>query len=402
VREQVVVSLFVPFIIFLLGCENGSSQIHTDGTADSDGVAPTDSDQTTTGDADDTPTNDAPLNDTTTDTDTTVENDVVPDQDQDIPLSCGNDTIDSGEVCDGGLISCTVLDEALYKAGKATCKTDCSGWDTATCEKKPACGNGEIEEGEVCEESNLKDCILIDSDLYRGGKAYCSDDCTAWDTSTCDTAVDSDNRDNDTPDVVQPDADTDTAACDNPNVGKNCKTDTECGTCLICVNAKCTAGCQSDADCMNYAGTKCNTKLSRCVNTTASSGACNQSNCPSGCCYATKGFQSVKCLMTAALATCGICKQGEIYMDGKQCVPAACSTGDTKCQTYNTAAPDPECYECKAGELVCYDDPDCSSSTLRLLSGYPVNSFACVAAGNSCGPNDSCCSGQPCIQGYCY
>ncbi len=217
------------------------------------------------------------------------------------------------------------------------------------------------------------------------------------DTGGTDTGGETDS---DTPvNDVQPDSDSSLPGdCATANLGKNCKTDDECGACLICVNAKCAEGCQSDSDCSSYSGTTCNKKLARCVNTVASSGACNETNCASGCCYAEKGFTALKCLKPAELAKCGICKQGEVYMDGKQCVPAACKVGETKCQTYNSTEARAKCYECKQTEYICYDNPSCKTgSTLMLL-----NAQECIPAGAVCSEGDVCCSGQPCIQGYCY
>lgn len=349
-------------------------------------------------------------------TDTSGQNgadDGTPPADIDTVLTCGNGTIENGETCDGGMIECTTLNSALYKAGKATCRPDCSGWDTVTCEEFPyTCGNDVVETGEACEKGDMTDCVDIDPDIYIAGKAYCKDDCSGWDTATCDISPDADIAeeadivaDGDTPDTdtpttddEQPDADT--GDCNTMNVGKNCKTDTECGTCLICVNAKCAEGCLSDADCTAYAGTTCNRKLSRCLNTIATfgTGICNETNCPTGCCYATKGFQSVKCLATATLATCGICKQGEIYMDGKQCVPAACKVGETKCQTFNATDPRSECFECKTGDLICYDNPSCQTGAALLIPNVAL----CIPAGEQCSEGATCCSGTPCIKGYCY
>ncbi|HNT28515.1 MAG TPA: hypothetical protein PKH10_10100 [bacterium] len=175
-----------------------------------------------------------------------------------------------------------------------------------------------------------------------------------------DSVADIDVADDDTLiiDNSAPDADL-PGDCDTTNLGKNCKTDIGCGACLICANARCSEGCTNDGDCDAYPGTICNKKLARCLNIAASDGACNETNCTDGCCYAAKGFRSLECASTATLATCGVCKQGEIYMDGKQCVPAACSTGDTLCQTYNAYDLRPTCFTCKTGDLICYGDPAC-------------------------------------------
>lgn len=52
--------------------------------------------------------------------------------DSTIPANCGNGTTDTGEVCDGDAKDCTTLGGG-YTGGWATCKGDCSGYDTSTC-----------------------------------------------------------------------------------------------------------------------------------------------------------------------------------------------------------------------------------------------------------------------------
>ena len=44
---------------------------------------------------------------------------------------CGNRVTDEGEVCDGGAVECKTLDAS--QTGYAYCKQDCSGYDTSTC-----------------------------------------------------------------------------------------------------------------------------------------------------------------------------------------------------------------------------------------------------------------------------
>lgn len=186
---------------------------------------------------------------------------------------------------------------------------------------------------------------------------------------------------------------------DNDVPPSNCKLDSDCGAPNICVKAKCAKGCESAADCANYPNTTCNTKLGRCLNTLASSGACNETSCPSGCCYADKGFLGLKCATTGTLSVCGICAQGEVYMSGSQCVPAACKVGETKCQTYNSYSQRSKCFECAAEkQYLCQDDVQCSGGSALMM----VNVMECIPAGERCSALDTCCSGMPCIQGYCY
>ena len=182
------------------------------------------------------------------------------------------------------------------------------------------------------------------------------------------------------------------------DLGGNCKLDSEC-TPNICVKAKCALGCASNADCANYPNTTCNTKLGRCLNTAASSGACDETNCQTGCCYAEKGFVGLKCATSGTLNVCGICPQGEIYMNSSQCVPAACKVGETKCQTYNATDPRTKCFECTADQdYLCADNPQCTGGSALMM----INVMECVPAGERCAAKDTCCSGMPCIQGYCY
>lgn len=196
-------------------------------------------------------------------------------------------------------------------------------------------------------------------------------------------------------DSLQPDNDV-VGGCEDANIGTNCKMDVECGACLICVNAKCSAGCQSDTDCSSYPNTVCNKSIYRCINKFATE--CDETHCIAGCCYGDKGFQNLKCLPSPVLSTCGICKQGEVYMDGKQCVPATCKVGETKCQTYNSTDLDAECFECKATDLVCSEKTPCNTGSALLT----LNVMSCIPAGGECSDGDNCCSSMPCIKGYCY
>jgi len=205
------------------------------------------------------------------------------------------------------------------------------------------------------------------------------------------------NPDNETVDENDP-----YDGCDTESITKNCSLDNECGNCNICVSGKCSKGCETDNDCKMYTGLKCNKKLNRCTNVYASLQACGETKCPTGCCYAGKGMTSVKCLTTPAAYICGLCANGEIYMpEDSKCIPAVCSTVSDNCPTLNSDSTDIGygCFECKSGEFICKEiETGCDSS------GFPVNVATCIPAGEECvsGPISDCCSGLPCIDGYCY
>ncbi|HPS30990.1 MAG TPA: hypothetical protein PLZ43_12090 [bacterium] len=123
---------------------------------------------------------------THSDNDTNADDDTAVTDDDSIPATCGNGQLDTGEVCDGDILNCTDIDNLLYLSGKAKCKEDCSGYDTITCEEVAhECGNEVVEGPETC-DGGVKNCVEIDSTLFKGGKAACIEDCSGWDTLTCE------------------------------------------------------------------------------------------------------------------------------------------------------------------------------------------------------------------------
>ena len=69
---------------------------------------------------------------------------------------CGNGTIEDGETCDGAALPADAPDGA-------TCKADCSGWETET--PTSVCGNGVIEDGVY-----LENCILDKNVFIKAGE----------------------------------------------------------------------------------------------------------------------------------------------------------------------------------------------------------------------------------------
>ena len=103
-----------------------------------------------------------------------------------VPYECGDNKVEGPEICDGGVEDCVNIDPLLYSGGKAKCNDECNGYELETCEEIfHECGNNTVEGPEVC-DGNLKDCVEISSSLYSGGKALCNDECTGWDTVTCE------------------------------------------------------------------------------------------------------------------------------------------------------------------------------------------------------------------------
>ena len=96
---------------------------------------------------------------------------------------CGNETVDPGELCDGGTTLCTNLGHA-YVSGTALCNNECTGFDTLACNTESVCGNGLYEADEFCDGNSI-DCIEINPDLFILGTAVCNPFCNNWDVTAC-------------------------------------------------------------------------------------------------------------------------------------------------------------------------------------------------------------------------
>ena len=101
------------------------------------------------------------------------------------PDKCGNGVLDEGEVCDGD-VECWQAGH-FFPEGTAKCNSDCSAYDTKMCAERPAddlCGNGQIDSGESCEQGDTKLCSELDS-KFTEGTAFCSRNCWGWDPMNC-------------------------------------------------------------------------------------------------------------------------------------------------------------------------------------------------------------------------
>jgi hypothetical protein len=98
--------------------------------------------------------------------------------------SCGDNTLDTPEYCDGqdlGGADCTSYG---YSGGTLACNSDCS-LDTSGC-TFPTCGNNIAEGIEVCDGTDLggNTCTSIGQG-FTGGTLACNGTCDGWDTSQC-------------------------------------------------------------------------------------------------------------------------------------------------------------------------------------------------------------------------
>lgn len=83
--------------------------------------------------------------------------------------NCGNGLTDTGEVCDGNAIDCQSIDTG-YTGGIATCKADCSGWNTSDCKGSSSSEdpNNSGDNTNPGDDSSSKDGFWVDPKPFPG------------------------------------------------------------------------------------------------------------------------------------------------------------------------------------------------------------------------------------------
>jgi hypothetical protein len=98
--------------------------------------------------------------------------------------NCGNKQVDGGENCDGLKFGSDSCKKRGYAGGALTCSKDCQTITEEKCKTK-GCGNGIVEEGEICDPPSFghaPSCIVRG---YAGGVLTCSDECKTVTEENC-------------------------------------------------------------------------------------------------------------------------------------------------------------------------------------------------------------------------
>lgn len=103
------------------------------------------------------------------------------------PITCGNGLKESGEICDGADLASQTCITQGYASGTLTCATNCQSFVTSSCVTASTCGNNTKESGEVCDGTDIasQTCVGLG---YLGGSLSCAGDCKSFVTTSCVTS----------------------------------------------------------------------------------------------------------------------------------------------------------------------------------------------------------------------
>ncbi len=161
---------------------------------------------------------------------------------------CDNGKIDDGEVCDGKNLNGASCASVVGKGSTGTlkCASTCTGYDTSACSAAEKCGDSIIQDGELCDKSNVSNKTCEDIVGFGStGTLRCADNCAMYDTSRCSPAKHCGNGKLDEDEV-----------CDGPLVFKTCASAVGAGSIgTVACNDTCsgyiTTGCSEPPKCGN-------------------------------------------------------------------------------------------------------------------------------------------------------
>ena len=101
-------------------------------------------------------------------------------------LTCGNNIKDGSDVCDGDDMGIETCQSQGFGPGNLKCMDNCAGFDYSECGTSLTCGNNTIDANELCDgsEVNGRTCV---HEGFEQGTLKCSADCLSYDTSDCFT-----------------------------------------------------------------------------------------------------------------------------------------------------------------------------------------------------------------------
>lgn len=101
--------------------------------------------------------------------------------------ACGNGVVEDGELCDGAAVGANACADFGFAGGTLTCNDSCTGFSFDGCESEdaPECGDGVREGTELCDGADIGGATCVDFGFDRGALA-CANDCT-FDLEGCES-----------------------------------------------------------------------------------------------------------------------------------------------------------------------------------------------------------------------
>jgi hypothetical protein len=108
------------------------------------------------------------------------------DTNQLITQTCGNNSKEGTEICDGTALNSKTCITQGFASGTITCNASCTGFVTTACTGAPAqtCGNNIREGTETCDGTDLNSQTCT-SKGYTGGELACAGNCMSFATGNC-------------------------------------------------------------------------------------------------------------------------------------------------------------------------------------------------------------------------
>lgn len=99
-------------------------------------------------------------------------------------LTCGDNIKNGVDVCDGSDLGGKTCQTEGFTDGTLSCLANCAGYDTSACTGQIVCGNNTVEGTEVCDGTQLNGATC-ETQGFGPGTLACKGDCSGYDTTGC-------------------------------------------------------------------------------------------------------------------------------------------------------------------------------------------------------------------------
>ena len=277
-------------------------------------------------------------------------------------ILCGNGKLDEGEVCDGALLNGRTCETQVGygSTGLPGCNSTCTGYTNGTCTAAQKCGNGKLDSGEICDGSflNGKTCADVVG-VGSTGTLLCDASCN-FNTTHCSASRGCGNG---TLEDGEP--------CDGTTFVNDIKTCNKYAPSLYSSGKlSCTAECRVDTSaCTAYCG---NGSVNVSINGVDINEACDHGE--SGDKFPSSANSCAKVVGTGSTGTLS-CSEDCKTIITTQCTPAVvCGDGVVG----GSEACDGSAFASGKTDCSAYSSEYKSGTSVSCLSNCTVDTSACV------------------------